>query len=82
MLWRDIKSFGLDAANYAKEAWEKVTDNTIKHFFIKAGLRINLNNAKSNSFKNDEFLKLFQNLNIKVTVEYMDEFVTIDRRWQ
>ena len=59
-----------------------MTDNTIKISSIKAGLGINLNNAKANSLKNDEFLKLFQNLNIKVTVEYMDEFVTIDRRWQ
>ena len=53
-----------------------MTDNTIKISSIKAGLGINLNNAKANSLKNDEFLKLFQNLNIKVTLEGINVFVT------
>ena len=68
----------LDAANYAKEAWDKVTDETIKNAFIKADLRISLDNAVTETFDNDKFLKLFKNINITATEQDIDEFVTID----
>ena len=35
----------LDAANYAKEDWDNVTDEAIKNAFIKADLRIILDSA-------------------------------------
>ena len=68
----------LDAANYTKEQWNKVTDETIKNIFIKADLRISLSSAVTKTFDNYEFLKLFRNFNIIATEQDMDEFIAID----
>ena len=35
----------LDEANYTKEEWDEVTDETIKNAYIKAEKRISLDNA-------------------------------------
>ena len=50
-----------DAANYAKEEWDKVIDEIA---FIKADLRISLDSAVTETFDNNKLLKLFQNFNI------------------
>ena len=47
--------YGKPATNYAKDAWDKVTYETIKNSINKAYLRISLDN--------DVFLKLFKNIN-------------------
>ena len=68
----------LDAANYAKEEWDKVADETIKNVFIKADLRISLGSCVTEIFDNKEFLKLFKNFNITATKQDINECVAID----
>ena len=46
----------LDAANYAKEEWDKITDETIKNAFIKADFSISLTNAVTETFDNNKLL--------------------------
>ena len=42
------------AANYVKEEWDTVTDETIKNAFIKAELRICLDSAVAETFANNK----------------------------
>ena len=51
---------------------EDVTDETIENVFIKADLRISWESAITETFDNNELLKLFKNFNITVTD--IDEF--------
>ena len=68
----------LDAAGYAEEAWNRVTEETVRNAFIKADLKINLVSAGAEIFENNEFVDLFNELNITATEEEINEFVTID----
>ena len=68
----------LEAANYAKEEWDKVTDETIKNTFIKADLRISLDSAVTLTQDNNKFLKFFKSFNITATEQDINEFVAID----
>ena len=54
----------LDAADYFKKEWDKVTDETIKNSFIKADLTISLDSAVTETFDNNKPLKLYKNFNI------------------
>ena len=54
----------LDAANYTKEKSNEVTDDTINNVFINAYLRVSLDSAVTETFDNNEFLKLFDDFNI------------------
>ena len=51
----------INAANYTKEEWDKITDKTIKNAFIKADLRMFLNSAVTDTFYKNEFLKFLKN---------------------
>ena len=65
----------LDAANYAKEEWDKlVTDEIIKIAFIKSDLRISLESAFTETFDNKKLLKVFKNFNITATRWDINEF--------
>ena len=64
--------------NYIKEEWDKGTDEVIKNAFIKADLRISSDSAATETFDNNEYLKLFKNFNITATEQVIDEFVVID----
>ena len=57
----------LDAANYGKEEWDKLTDETVKNAFMKADLRICLDRAVSETFNNNKLLEIFKNFNITAT---------------
>ena len=67
-----------DAANYAKEEWDKVNDETTKNVFIKVDLRISLDIVVTETFDNNEFLNIFKNFNTTVTEQGINEFVAID----
>ena len=68
----------LNAANYAKEEWDKVTGETIQNTFIKADLRISLDSAVTETFHNNKLLKLLKNFNITATEQDTNELVAID----
>ena len=57
----------LDAANYAKEEWDKATDETIKDAFIKADLRISSDSAVTEPFDYNKPLNIFKSFNITAT---------------
>ena len=67
----------LDAANYAEERWDKVTDENIKYSFIKVDLGISLDSAITETFNNNELFKLFKNFNITATKQDINECVAI-----
>ena len=52
--------------------WDKVTDEAVKNFFIKADLRISLDSAVTKTFDNNKILKLFKNFNVKATERDID----------
>ena len=64
----------LDAANCIKKEWDKVTNETIKNAFIKADLRKNLYSDVTETFDNNDFLKLFKKFTITATKQDMNEF--------
>ena len=64
----------LDAANYAKREWDKVTDETIKNGFIWVYLKISLESAVVETFDNNNFF----DLNIRATEQAINEFVAIN----
>ena len=68
----------LDAANCAKDKRDKgINYTTIRNAFMKADLRISLDSAVKETFKNIEFLKLFKNFNITSTEEHINKFVAV-----
>ena len=66
-----------DAANYAKEEWDKVNDETTKNVFIKVDSRISVDIVITETFDNNEFLKLLKNFNFEITEQYINEFVPL-----
>ena len=61
--------------SYAKD---KVTDENINNAFTKVDLRISLDSSVTETFDNNEFLKLFKNFNITTTEQGVNEFAAID----
>ena len=71
----------LDAANYAEERWDKVTDENIKYSFIKVDLGISLDSAITETFNNNELFKLFKNFNITATKQdFLSEKCVLNRQ--
>ena len=59
----------LDAANYAKEGCDIVTDKTIKNAFTKADFSISLDSAVTETFDSNKLFKLYKNFNITAAVQ-------------
>ena len=68
----------LDAACYVHKAWSMITEDTIRNSFIKANLRMNLSQAKPEELFSNEFVSLFNELNIQVTEEEVNQFIDVD----
>ena len=66
-----------DAANYAREEWDKVTDETFKNAIIKVGLRISLDSVVTETIDNNKYLNILKSFNITATEQDIDEFGNI-----